>query len=118
MKCCRGGGGDIVTELFKSLPSMEIAHYLVVSEEDRAQFAGWTDAIVAANTVEGGVTGALETVVLPAVGHPKGPSLFSAAHIAPKWAAFRKRRSLRQSGTWQRLARLRSANALISDLIA
>ena len=51
------GGGDIVAELFKPLPSMVVAHYLGVPEEDRAQFDGWTDAIVAANTVEGGVEG-------------------------------------------------------------
>ncbi|MDT5255825.1 MAG: cytochrome family, partial [Mycobacterium sp.] len=56
------GGGDIVTELFKPLPSMVVAHSLGVPEEDRAQFDGWTDAIVAANTAEGGVSGALETV--------------------------------------------------------
>jgi cytochrome P450 len=43
------GGGDIVTELFKPLPSMVVAHYLGVPEEDRGQFDGWTDAIVAAN---------------------------------------------------------------------
>ena len=43
------GGGDIVTELFKPLPSMVVAHYLGVPEEDRARFDGWTDAIVAAN---------------------------------------------------------------------
>ena len=56
------GGGDIVTELFKPLPSMVVAHYLGVPEEDRAQFDGWTQVIVAANTAEGGVAGALETV--------------------------------------------------------
>jgi cytochrome P450 family 130 len=56
------GGGDIVTELFKPLPSMVVAHYLGVPEEDWAQFDGWTQAIVAANTAEGGVAGALETV--------------------------------------------------------
>jgi cytochrome P450 len=43
------GGGDIVTELFKPLPSMVVAHYLGVPEQDRDQFDGWTDAIVAAN---------------------------------------------------------------------
>ncbi|MFC9786877.1 cytochrome P450 [Rhodococcus sp. NPDC127528] len=43
------GGGDIVTELFKPLPSMVVAHYLGVPDEDRGQFDGWTDAIVAAN---------------------------------------------------------------------
>ena len=52
------GGGDIVAELFKPLPSMVVAHYLGVPEEDRAQFDGWTEAIVAANTTSGGITGA------------------------------------------------------------
>jgi cytochrome P450 len=56
------GGGDIVTELFKPLPSMVVAHYLGVPEEDRGQFDGWTDAIVAANTTEGGIASALQTV--------------------------------------------------------
>jgi cytochrome P450 family 130 len=56
------GGGDIVAELFKPLPSMVVAHYLGVPEEDRAQFDGWTEAIVAANTAEGGVAGALSTL--------------------------------------------------------
>jgi len=55
------GGGDIVTELFKPLPSMVVAHYLGVPEEDRAQFDGWTEAIVAANTSEGGITSAMGT---------------------------------------------------------
>src|SRR3954451_19215884 len=56
------GGGDIVAELFKPLPSMVVAHYLGVPEEDRNQFDGWTEAIVAANTAEGGIGGALETL--------------------------------------------------------
>src|ERR1700757_3994814 len=56
------GGGDIVTELFKPLPSMVVAHYLGVPEGDRAQFDGWSDAIVAANTAEGGVAGALDSL--------------------------------------------------------
>jgi cytochrome P450 family 130 len=56
------GDGDIVAELFKPLPSMVVAHYLGVPEEDRIQFDGWTDAIVAANTGAGGIGGALETV--------------------------------------------------------
>jgi cytochrome P450 len=43
------GGGDIVTELFKPLPSMVVAHYLGVPDEDRDRFDHWTDAIVAAN---------------------------------------------------------------------
>jgi cytochrome P450 family 130 len=56
------GGGDIVAELFKPLPSMVVAHYLGVPEEDRTQFDGWTQAIVAANTAAGGVATVLETV--------------------------------------------------------
>src|SRR5882757_5945874 len=56
------GGGDIVAELFKPLPSMVVAHYLGVPEEDRKKFDGWTEAIVAANTVEGGVAGSLGTL--------------------------------------------------------
>ena len=47
----RRGGGDIVAELFKPLPSMVVAHYLGVPEADRPRFDGWTDAIVAANAV-------------------------------------------------------------------
>ncbi len=53
------GGGDIVAELFKPLPSMVVAHYLGVPDEDRDKFDGWTEAIVAAGTSAGGVAGAL-----------------------------------------------------------
>ena len=55
------GGGDIVAELFKPLPSMVVAHYLGVPEEDRARFDTWTDAIVAANATAtyDGVAGAV-----------------------------------------------------------
>src|SRR5246127_1515916 len=56
------GGGDIVAELFKPLASLVVAHYLGVPERDRGQFDGWTEAIGAAHTAEGGVSGALETV--------------------------------------------------------
>src|ERR1700756_3276053 len=56
------GGGDIVAELFKPLPSMVVAHYLGVPEQDRKQFDGGTEAIVAANTTEGGVAGALDSL--------------------------------------------------------
>ncbi len=56
------GGGDIVTELFKPLPSMVVAHYLGVPEADRDQFDGWTEAIVTANTAEGGIAGGIETL--------------------------------------------------------
>ncbi|ODQ94060.1 cytochrome P450 [Mycolicibacterium holsaticum] len=55
------GGGDIVAELFKPLPSMVVAHYLGVPEADRDKFDGWTDAIVAASTADGGIAGALGT---------------------------------------------------------
>ncbi|MEU4311356.1 cytochrome P450 [Nocardia sp. NPDC024068] len=44
------GGGDIVAELFKPLPTMVVAYYLGVPEEDRHRFDGWTDAVVAAST--------------------------------------------------------------------
>ncbi len=44
------GGGDIVADLFKPLPSMVVAHYLGVPAEDRDRFDGWTDAIVAASS--------------------------------------------------------------------
>jgi len=53
------GGGDIVADLFKPLPSMVVAHYLGVPDADRGKFDGWTEAIVAANTVDGGIAGAL-----------------------------------------------------------
>ena len=56
------GSGDIVADLFKPLPSMVVAHYLGVPEEDRDQFDGWTEAIVAANTSSEGIGGALATV--------------------------------------------------------
>lgn len=42
------GGGDVVAELFKPLPSMVVAHYLGVPAEGRERFDGWTEAIVAA----------------------------------------------------------------------
>lgn len=57
-----GGGGDIVVELFKPLPSMVVAHYLGVPEEDRAQFDQWTDGIVAANTATGSLADGLASV--------------------------------------------------------
>lgn len=43
------GDADIVAEVFKPLPSLVVAHFLGVPEEDRGRFDGWTDAIVAAN---------------------------------------------------------------------
>ena len=56
------GGGDIVAELFKPLPSMVVAHYLGVPKEDRSRFDGWTEAIVAANTAAGGVATAGDAI--------------------------------------------------------
>lgn len=50
------GGGDIIAELFKPLPSMVVAHFLGVPEADRGQFDRWTEAIVAATTTEGGIS--------------------------------------------------------------
>jgi cytochrome P450 family 130 len=55
------GGGDIVVDLFKPLPSMVVAHYLGVPDEDRAQFDGWTEAIVAANSETGTFAEAAES---------------------------------------------------------
>lgn len=46
------GGGDIVAELFKPLPSMVVAHYLGVPESVRPQFDQWSDAIVGAATTD------------------------------------------------------------------
>ncbi|MGV0626352.1 cytochrome P450 [Mycolicibacter minnesotensis] len=56
------GGGDIVTELFKPMPSMVVAHYLGVPECDRDQFDGWTDAIVAATTSDDGIASAGDAI--------------------------------------------------------
>jgi len=58
------GGGDIIAELFKPLPSMVVAHYLGVPDADRARFDGWTDAIVAASASgPGGVVSAGDAVL-------------------------------------------------------
>lgn len=57
------GGGDIVAELFKPLPSMVVAHYLGVPDADRAQFDRWTEAIVAASAQPDGIVGASEAVL-------------------------------------------------------
>jgi len=53
------GGGDVVREVFKPLPSMVVAHYLGVPEQDRSRFDDWSTAIVAANAA-GGAASALE----------------------------------------------------------
>ncbi|WP_183100819.1 cytochrome P450 [Nocardioides pelophilus] len=47
------GGGDVVAELFKPMPSMVVAHYLGVPERDRPRFDAWTNAIVSANAADG-----------------------------------------------------------------
>ncbi|MBF6171599.1 cytochrome P450 [Nocardia blacklockiae] len=47
------GGGDISATLFKPLPTMVVAHYLGVPEEDRAKFDEWSEAIVAASATGG-----------------------------------------------------------------
>ena len=44
------GSGDVVADVFKPLPSMVVAHYLGVPDEDRDRFDGWTAAIVAATS--------------------------------------------------------------------
>jgi len=44
------GGGDIVEALFKPLPTMVVAHYLGVPEQDRDAFDDWTHAIVSASS--------------------------------------------------------------------
>jgi len=45
-RLCAEGGGDIVAELFKPLPSMVVAHYLGVPDDGRERFDAWSDAIV------------------------------------------------------------------------
>jgi cytochrome P450 len=55
------GGGDIVAELFKPLPSRVVAHFLGVPASDRRLFDRWTGAIVAAQA-EGDVLHAGDAV--------------------------------------------------------
>jgi cytochrome P450 family 130 len=45
------GGGDIVAELFKPLPSFVVGRYLGVPDADRDRFDAWTHGIVAANAL-------------------------------------------------------------------
>ena len=56
------GGGDIVAELFRPLPSMVVADYLGVPEADRAHFDGWAEAISAVTAAEGGLSHAVKNV--------------------------------------------------------
>ena len=58
------GGGDIVKELFKPLPSMVVAHYLGVPEADWERFDQWSEAIVAANSAQDETIGASASVEL------------------------------------------------------
>ena len=55
------GGGDIVEALFKPLPTMVVAHYLGVPEQDRDAFDDWTHAIVSASSA-GAVAEATDAV--------------------------------------------------------
>ncbi len=50
-----------MAELFKPLPSMVVAHYVGVPEEDRQQFDGWTEPIVSAAS-SGSAPGASQAV--------------------------------------------------------
>jgi cytochrome P450 family 130 len=44
------GSADFIESLARPLPCLVVASYLGVSEDDRAQFAGWTESIVQAGT--------------------------------------------------------------------
>jgi cytochrome P450 family 130 len=55
------GGGDIVADLLKPLPTFVVAHYLGVPEADRARFDGWVHRVVAASAT-GDVLAASDTV--------------------------------------------------------
>ncbi|GAA1507559.1 cytochrome P450 [Nocardioides humi] len=52
------GGGDVVAELFKPLPSRVVGHYLGVPVEDQPRFDDWSSAIVAANVAGEGAAAA------------------------------------------------------------
>lgn len=53
------GGGDVVVELFKPLPSLVVGHYLGVPVEDQPRFDDWSGAIVAANVAGEGAAAAV-----------------------------------------------------------
>lgn len=55
------GPADIVGNLFKPLPSMVVAHYLGVPEEDWGRFDGWTESVVGATSGVGGMAAAAES---------------------------------------------------------
>lgn len=52
------GGGDVVADLFKPLPSLVVGHYLGVPVEDQPRFDDWSGAIVAANVAGEGMAAA------------------------------------------------------------
>ncbi|MBM0125844.1 cytochrome P450 [Pimelobacter simplex] len=54
------GGGDVVAELFKPLPSLVVGHYLGVPVEDQPRFDDWSGAIVAANVAGEGALAAAD----------------------------------------------------------
>ncbi|ADG80356.1 Cytochrome P450 OS=Tsukamurella paurometabola (strain ATCC 8368 / DSM / CCUG 35730 / CIP 100753/ JCM 10117 / KCTC 9821 / NBRC 16120 / NCIMB 702349 / NCTC 13040) OX=521096 GN=Tpau_3778 PE=3 SV=1 [Tsukamurella paurometabola] len=66
------GGGDIVASLFKPLPSMVVAHYLGVPEEDRPRFDDWTERIVGAAAEAGTDIAAMGPEVATAIGELMG----------------------------------------------
>jgi len=47
----QAGGGDVVAELLKPLPSLVVGRYLGVPASDQTQFDNWTNGIVAANAL-------------------------------------------------------------------
>ena len=55
------GGGDIIADLFKPLPSFVVAHYLGVPATDRVRFDGWTERIVA-GAAQGGTSDGLDAI--------------------------------------------------------
>ncbi len=66
------GGGDIVAELYKPLPSMVVAHYLGVPEEDRPRFDDWTERIVGAAAEAGTDIASMGPEVATAIGELMG----------------------------------------------
>ncbi|MEV6100777.1 cytochrome P450 [Nocardia sp. NPDC051981] len=65
------GSGDIVKDLFKPLPTMVVAHYLGVPEQDRGKFDVWTENIVG-GAVEGAGLAAGDQNAFTAVGEMVG----------------------------------------------
>ncbi|MFE3055338.1 cytochrome P450 [Nocardia sp. NPDC059239] len=65
------GSGDIVKDLFKPLPTMVVAHYLGVPEQDRGKFDAWTENIVG-GAVEGAGLAAGDQNAFTAVGEMVG----------------------------------------------